>query len=121
MRDRCSPSSASTPRSAEVDLDRPVLDDDGEGLDREPWREAERPSRADVDSGPVARADGDALLGVEVAFCERRAVVRAAVFDRVVLASEVVDAYRDLPFLDDLHGSRRQLIHRSDRYERQLS
>jgi len=57
----------------------------------------------------VARTDRDAGVGIEVALAQRPVVVRAAVFERVELAVQVVDADRDRAGVDDLDAVRRQL------------
>ena len=91
-----------------------VVHPGAERLDGEDGRERERLPAADVDVRAVPRADGVALVEVEVALAERPVVVRAAILDRVDLAAEVVDAHRDLARVDDLHLARGQLVERAD-------
>src|SRR3954452_24710983 len=97
-----------------LDLDDPVLDPDRERADWHDGGQRERPAGADVEARAVARADDDALVGVEVALAERPLVVRAAILDRAELAAEVVDADLELPLRDDLRGAGRQLLERPD-------
>ena len=62
----------------------------------------------------MARADRDALGGLEVALAERPVVVRAAVLEGEVLAVAVVDPERELAGADDLHLARRELLDGAD-------
>src|SRR5437588_10690892 len=94
--------------SDKLDLDGSVLDLDQKRVDRLDRWERQRASTADVDVRPVSRADGDAFLGVEVAFAERPVIVRAAILEREVLTAEVVDADGERACVDDLYGARRQ-------------
>src|SRR5207248_4080782 len=82
-------------------------------LDGEHRRQRQRPARADVDMRAVARADGVALVRIELPLAKRAVVVGTAILDRAVLAAEVVDPDRDLPRVDELHRPRRQVLHRA--------
>jgi hypothetical protein len=53
-----------------------VLDLDLEGVHGDVRREGERSPRPHVEAGPVPRADGDALVGLEVALAKGPVVVR---------------------------------------------
>ena len=53
-----------------------------------------RPAR-DVEPGSVARADGNALVAVELALAQRPVVVRAAILEPVQRTTAVVDADRE--------------------------
>src|SRR5215210_4477187 len=80
-----------------------------ERLDRQVGGERQGAARPHVEARTVAGADGHAFLGLEIAFGERPVVVRAPVLDRVIIASQVVDADRELAGAHDLHLARRQL------------
>src|SRR5207244_11796197 len=67
----------------DLDLQDPVLHADGKRLNRKDGGKRERPPAADVDVRAVPRADGVALVEIEVALAERAVVVRAAILDRV--------------------------------------
>jgi hypothetical protein len=85
-----------------------------ERLDGQVGGEGERPTGAYVEPGAVPGTDGDALLGIEVAFGERPVVVGTTVFDGEVLAFQVIDADRELARPHDLHLAGRELLDRAD-------
>ena len=66
-----------------LQLDRVVLDDDGERVDGDVGGQGHRLAGAQVEQRAVARALDGALVLVELALGERPVVVRAAVLDGV--------------------------------------
>ena len=95
--------------SGNLQLDGPVLDADGKGLDGKVGGQGTRAAGAQVEQRAVARAFDGAGVGVERALGERAVVVGAAVLDRVQLAVAVEDADLAPVDLDDARSARRKL------------
>jgi hypothetical protein len=85
-----------------------------ERLDRQIGGKGERATGTYVEPGAVPRADGDTLIGLEIAFSERPVVVGATVLDGEILPVQVVDADRELARPHDLHLAGGKLLHWAD-------
>src|SRR5215210_4517571 len=78
-------------RSVDLQLDDVVLDSDREGVDGDVGGQGLRLSGPQIEQRSVAGALDGAVVGIQLPFCERTVVVRAAVLEGEELAVAVED------------------------------
>src|ERR1700712_2890961 len=97
-----------------LQLDQPVLDENGERFDRDVGRQVLRGAGPEVEPGAMARALDPAPLLIQLALQQDPIVMRAAVFDREELATAVDDRDLEVVPFHDAMTARGQLGHGAD-------